>query len=57
MAKKKINSLDEARKAYFDKEISHQEYFFYLKKFAMADNRRKELEKSMKELTKKLAKA
>jgi hypothetical protein len=52
---KKFRTLDEARIAYLNDKITPQEFSAFLKRFSMADNERKMIEKQSKKIERRLA--
>jgi len=54
MKKKKFKSLDEARLAYLSGGISAEQFARYLKEFAIGDTTRKNSEKKLKQIERKL---
>ncbi|BCB04727.1 hypothetical protein [Bacillus sp. KH172YL63] len=52
---KKFRTLDEARVAYLNDKITPEEFSSFLKRFSIADNERKSIEKNSKKIERKLA--
>jgi hypothetical protein len=54
MARRRFKSLDEARAAYLAGKITSGEFAAFVRRFSVVDHERKELEKRMKKIERKL---
>lgn len=54
MSRRRFKTLDDARHAYFEEKITKEEFAYYLEKFSIVDEERKEISKNAKKIERKL---